>query len=73
MDLPTCDLLLIPTTVYPPPKIHPSLTTIDPTEMFANDIMTIPISLTGYPAIYQYPLKVVHGIIIMIHMKRSKK
>jgi aspartyl-tRNA(Asn)/glutamyl-tRNA(Gln) amidotransferase subunit A len=65
------DLLLLPTTLYPPPKINTAVsdttdtttsttsttntttttTRIDPTEMLANDIMTVPISLTGCPAI----------------------
>ena len=48
------DMLLLPNTMYPPPKICSGTTTairIDPTEMLANDIMTVPISLTGYPAI----------------------
>ncbi len=48
------DMLLLPTTMYPPPKISSDTTTttrIDPSEMLANDIMTVPISLTGYPAI----------------------
>jgi aspartyl-tRNA(Asn)/glutamyl-tRNA(Gln) amidotransferase subunit A len=48
------DFLLLPTTLYPPPTIGSDSTTstrIDPTEMLANDIMTVPISLTGCPAI----------------------
>jgi aspartyl-tRNA(Asn)/glutamyl-tRNA(Gln) amidotransferase subunit A len=68
------DLLLLPTTLYPPPKINTAVsdttisitttttsttntntntgtTRMDPTEMLANDIMTVPISLTGCPAI----------------------
>lgn len=43
-----CDLLLIPTTVFPP---HKTDAVIDQTEMLANDVMTVPISLSGLPAI----------------------
>jgi aspartyl-tRNA(Asn)/glutamyl-tRNA(Gln) amidotransferase subunit A len=43
------DLLLIPTTIYPPPKAIN--VNVNPIQMFANDIMTVPISLVGYPAI----------------------
>eukprot|EP00978_Attheya_sp_CCMP212_P036369 scaffold164308_cov58-Attheya_sp.AAC.1 len=49
------DLLLIPTALSLPPTLmdsrngvqHP----VDSTEMFANDVMTVPISLAGLPSI----------------------
>jgi aspartyl-tRNA(Asn)/glutamyl-tRNA(Gln) amidotransferase subunit A len=52
---PGCDLLLTPTSVFEPP-ILADLTQeeqpkIDATEMIANDVMTVPISLAGLPAI----------------------
>jgi aspartyl-tRNA(Asn)/glutamyl-tRNA(Gln) amidotransferase subunit A len=42
------DLLLFPTTLFPPPVESDCA---NPTETFANDIMTVPISLAGLPAI----------------------
>ena len=44
------DFLLSPTALSLPPSLVDHAM-IDPTEMFANDIMTIPISLAGLPAI----------------------
>ena len=43
-----CDLLLVPTAVFPPQAITSH---IDQTEMFANDVMTVPLSMAGLPAI----------------------
>jgi aspartyl-tRNA(Asn)/glutamyl-tRNA(Gln) amidotransferase subunit A len=43
-----CDLLLVPTAIFPPPSISAE---IDQTEMFANDVMTVPFSMAGLPAI----------------------
>jgi aspartyl-tRNA(Asn)/glutamyl-tRNA(Gln) amidotransferase subunit A len=42
------DLLLVPTTAYPAPNLDADA---DPTEMFANDVMTVPISLAGLAAV----------------------
>jgi aspartyl-tRNA(Asn)/glutamyl-tRNA(Gln) amidotransferase subunit A len=42
------DLLLFPTTLFPPPTESDRAS---PTEIFANDIMTVPVSLAGLPAI----------------------
>jgi aspartyl-tRNA(Asn)/glutamyl-tRNA(Gln) amidotransferase subunit A len=42
------DVLLTPTTLSLPPLLGE---TMDATEMFANDIMTVPVSLAGLPAI----------------------
>lgn len=48
-------MLLMPTTLYPPPRLDGenggNVDTMDPTEMFANDIMTVPASLAGLPAV----------------------
>jgi aspartyl-tRNA(Asn)/glutamyl-tRNA(Gln) amidotransferase subunit A len=47
-----CDALIIPTVVFPPPKLlqdEQSSTTNE--SMFANDIMTVPVSLAGLPSI----------------------
>ena len=44
------DFLLTPTALSLPPSLVDHAI-IDPTEMFANDIMTVPISLAGLPAI----------------------
>jgi aspartyl-tRNA(Asn)/glutamyl-tRNA(Gln) amidotransferase subunit A len=44
------DLLLVPTVVFPPPEIGDEHK-IDQTEQFANDVMTVPISLSGLPAV----------------------
>jgi aspartyl-tRNA(Asn)/glutamyl-tRNA(Gln) amidotransferase subunit A len=44
------DLLLVPTALFPPPKIG-SEAKLDATEMFANDVMTVPISLAGLPSV----------------------
>lgn len=55
------DYMLIPTVVSPPPRLHQKAATItdndngdrkvDHTEMFGNDIMTVPISLAGLAAV----------------------
>jgi aspartyl-tRNA(Asn)/glutamyl-tRNA(Gln) amidotransferase subunit A len=43
------DLLLVPTTLFPPPPLdQPDMT---PAEIFANDIMATPASLAGLPAL----------------------
>jgi aspartyl-tRNA(Asn)/glutamyl-tRNA(Gln) amidotransferase subunit A len=44
------DLLLVPTALFPPPQIG-SEGMMDATEMFANDVMTVPISLAGLPSV----------------------
>jgi aspartyl-tRNA(Asn)/glutamyl-tRNA(Gln) amidotransferase subunit A len=43
------DLLLVPTALFPPPQIGGE--DMDATEMFANDVMTVPISLAGLPSV----------------------
>jgi aspartyl-tRNA(Asn)/glutamyl-tRNA(Gln) amidotransferase subunit A len=43
------DLLLVPTVLFPPPQIGSE--TVDATKMFANDAMTVPISLAGLPSV----------------------
>jgi aspartyl-tRNA(Asn)/glutamyl-tRNA(Gln) amidotransferase subunit A len=43
------DLLLVPTALFPPPRIGGEA--MDATEMFANDVMTVPISLAGLPSV----------------------
>jgi aspartyl-tRNA(Asn)/glutamyl-tRNA(Gln) amidotransferase subunit A len=43
------DLLLVPTAVFAPPEIGGE--SIDATEMLANDVMTVPISLAGLPSV----------------------
>ena len=54
------DYLLIPSTLSPPPRIHSKWSSmedgtkdnvLDSTQMFANDIMTVPISLAGLAAV----------------------
>jgi aspartyl-tRNA(Asn)/glutamyl-tRNA(Gln) amidotransferase subunit A len=46
------DMLLVPTTMYPPPRLNGDGDfKMDSTEMFANDIMTVPASLAGLPAV----------------------
>jgi len=45
--------LLVPTVLFPPPSLS---TEVDPVEVFANDIMTIPSSLAGLPAL-SFPLR----------------
>ena len=49
------DFLLMPTVVSPPPRLPAApdedLSTVDSTAMFANDIMTVPISLAGLAAV----------------------
>ena len=42
------DLLLVPTALLPPPEIRQDM---DQTEMFANDVMTVPISMAGLSGI----------------------
>ena len=42
------DLLLVPTVLFSSPRLD---TIPDPTEVFANDVMTIPASLAGLPAL----------------------
>ncbi|GAX15353.1 aspartyl-tRNA(Asn)/glutamyl-tRNA(Gln) amidotransferase subunit A [Fistulifera solaris] len=44
------DLLLVPTTFNMPPRIDEA-NSIDSTAMMANDIMTVPASLGGFPAL----------------------
>lgn len=44
------DLLLVPTTVFPPPNLQQG-SRVDRTEMLANDVMTVPFSMAGLPAI----------------------
>lgn len=43
-----CDLLLVPTALFPPPKVSAP---VDQTQMLANDLLTVPASLAGLPAI----------------------
>jgi aspartyl-tRNA(Asn)/glutamyl-tRNA(Gln) amidotransferase subunit A len=43
------DLLLYPTVLSPPCRIDEG--NIDSTEMFANDVMTVPASLAGLPSV----------------------
>jgi len=45
------DLMMIPTALTPPPRLEPLMNTPDCTEVFANDIMTVPVSLAGLPSI----------------------
>jgi aspartyl-tRNA(Asn)/glutamyl-tRNA(Gln) amidotransferase subunit A len=45
-----CDALLVPTTFNMPPRID-ATNSIDSTAMMANDIMTVPASLGGFPAL----------------------
>eukprot|EP01083_Nonionella_stella_P073552 199018_1 len=46
------DLMLIPTQMSMPPYLNPSAeVALDSTAAFRNDIMTVPISLAGLPAI----------------------
>jgi aspartyl-tRNA(Asn)/glutamyl-tRNA(Gln) amidotransferase subunit A len=42
------DMLLVPTAISEPPNIEQEM---DPTEMFTNDVMTVPFSMAGLPAI----------------------
>lgn len=42
------DVLLAPTTPFPP---FPSAAPADPASLLLNDVLTVPISLTGVPAI----------------------
>ena len=42
------DLLLVPTVLFPSPRLD---AVPEPTEVFANDVMTIPASLAGLPAL----------------------
>jgi len=46
-----CDVLLVPTAVFPPPSLSKEAGPIGSTEMFANDVMTVPASLAGLPAV----------------------
>ena len=46
--LTTHDVLLVPSAIFPPVPLGDR---VDPTEMLANDIMTVPVSLAGLPAI----------------------
>ena len=50
--LSTHDILLVPSALFPPVTLDGR---IDPTEMLANDVMTVPISLAGLPAISVCP------------------
>ena len=43
-----CDLLLVPTSIFAPPRTDEP---VDATEMLANDVMTVPVSLAGLPAV----------------------
>jgi len=57
--------MLIPTAVSPPPRLSAPNNTdsnndADSTEMFGNDIMTVPISLAGLSAV-NVPLGPVHA------------
>jgi len=53
------DLMVIPTALTPPPHLNAATTgddgeerrQLDATEAFANDVMTVPISLAGLPSI----------------------
>lgn len=45
------DVLLIPTVLFPPPRIDANGGNVGSTEMFANDIMTTPASLAGLPSV----------------------
>lgn len=49
------DVMLVPTALSFPPKLNPikgdRIHLVDPTAAFANDVMTIPISLGGFPSI----------------------
>ena len=44
-----CDAILIPTSVGPPPKIHDASSS--GVDGFCNDVMTVPWSLVGAPAL----------------------
>lgn len=55
------DIMVAPTALFPPPDIGPDGSEApDSTEMFANDVMTVPISLAGLPSI-SVPVKVDDG------------
>ena len=49
------DVILVPTALTFPPKLSPirdnGVEMMNPTAAFANDVMTIPISLSGLPSI----------------------
>ena len=49
------DVMLVPTALTFPPKLSPfhidGVELVDPTTAFANDVMTIPISLGGFPSV----------------------
>ena len=53
------DVLLTPTTLSLPPLLGE---TMDATEMFANDVMTVPVSLAGLPAISVPSLSAADGV-----------
>jgi aspartyl-tRNA(Asn)/glutamyl-tRNA(Gln) amidotransferase subunit A len=53
------DLLLYPTALFPPCRIDEG--NIDSTEMFANDVMTVPASLAGLPSV-SVPVSLEGGI-----------
>ena len=49
------DVMLVPTALTFPPKLNPihsvGVELVDPTAAFANDVMTIPVSLGGFPSV----------------------
>eukprot|EP00527_Entomoneis_sp_CCMP2396_P002406 CAMPEP_0198150800 /NCGR_PEP_ID=MMETSP1443-20131203/52493_1 /TAXON_ID=186043 /ORGANISM="Entomoneis sp., Strain CCMP2396" /LENGTH=557 /DNA_ID=CAMNT_0043816223 /DNA_START=96 /DNA_END=1769 /DNA_ORIENTATION=+ len=47
-SLEQCDALLMPTSVSLPPKFSQSM---EPMQVYANDVMTVPASLAGLPAV----------------------
>jgi aspartyl-tRNA(Asn)/glutamyl-tRNA(Gln) amidotransferase subunit A len=55
------DVLLIPTTLSPPCSLHQEHNNMmDSTGMFANDVMTVPVSLAGLPSV-SVPVAAVAG------------
>mmetsp|Transcript_30246 Transcript_30246/g.48861 ORF Transcript_30246/g.48861 Transcript_30246/m.48861 type:complete len:372 (+) Transcript_30246:430-1545(+) len=45
------DVLLTPVITSPPPTLDQALQSLDPVSMYINDVMTVPASLAGLPAI----------------------
>lgn len=45
------DVLLVPTTLYMPPRLNDTESPIDATQVMANDIMTVPANLGGFPSV----------------------
>lgn len=60
----TVDVLLTPTTLSPAPELEHVINNTSPIDSYVNDVLTVPASLAGIPAV-SVPVKVLDDVVGM--------